>query len=146
MMPRTLTRPVLAAALSLACLPAIACGINVAPLSFGSINPLDRIDTDSVTVVTVTCPADTPFSMAASAGNGSYVERRMTSGSSWLAYQLYVEASRTLIWGDGTAGTGVISGNAGTAGVATNVYGRVPAQPLAVPGAYNDTLVVTVTY
>ena len=146
MKPRAIAIKATAAALVLACLPAEACDVEVAPLSFGSINPLDRMDSDSATVLTVTCPSDTSFSAAASAGNGTFAERRMTSGSSALAYQLYVEASRSLVWGDGTAGTSVISGSAGPAGATSNVFGRVPAQPFAVPGAYGDTLVVTITY
>jgi spore coat protein U-like protein len=66
-----------------------------------------------------------------------------------LAYQLYVDAARTQIWGDGTSGTSPITG---TLTVASNgsvtqsfyVYGRVAGgQNSAEAGSYLDTLVVT---
>lgn len=126
--------------------PALACTVDVAPLSFGSVNPLDGVDTDSVTTLSVTCPSDTAYAATVNAGPGGFSDRRMTGAQGSLGYQLYTEASRSLIWGDGSAGTNAIAGTAGTAGETHNLYGRVPAQPLAVPGSYSDTLLVTITY
>lgn len=138
--------PLLALLALLGAGPAAACTIDIAALSFGSIDPLANAASDSVTTFTVTCPVDTAYSATVTAGAGSYADRRMTSAGGTLDYQLYTEASRSLVWGDGSAGTSVISGSAGPAGVTRSLYGRVPAQPMAIPGSYSDTLLVTVTY
>lgn len=127
-------------------IPAYACTVEVAPLAFGSINPLDASDSDSVTTLSVVCPSDTPYTATVNAGTGSFTTRHMTGAQGSLDYQLYTEASRSLIWGDGSAGTNSIAGTAGTTGDTHNLYGRVPAQAQAVPGSYSDTLLVTITY
>jgi spore coat protein U-like protein len=125
---------------------AFACNVDVAPLSFGSINALDARDTDSTTTITVTCPAATAYTATASSGSGSFTGRQMTAPQGRLDYQLYTEASRSLVWGDGSAGTNTVSGTADPIGDTQTVYGRVPAQPLAVPGTYADTILVTISY
>lgn len=126
--------------------PSAACTVDVAPMAFGSIDPIANADTDSVTTLTVTCPADTAYSATVSAGAGTYADRRMTGAQGALSYQIHTEASRSLVWGDGSGGTTALSGTAGPAGETRNLYGRVPAQPMAIPGSYSDTLLVTVTY
>jgi spore coat protein U-like protein len=126
--------------------PALACNVDVAPLSFGTINALEIHDTDSTTTITVTCPAATTYTATAGAGTGSYAERQMTAAQGHLDYQLYTEASRSLVWGDGSAGTNTLAGTAGPTGDTQTVYGRVPAQPLAIPGTYADTILVTISY
>lgn len=126
--------------------PAFACTVDVSPLLFGNINPLDGVDVDSATTLSVTCPSDTAYVATANAGTGSYTDRRMNGSQGNLAYQLYTEASRTLVWGDGSAGTNAIAGTAGAAGTMHNIYGRIPSQPMAVPGSYSDTLLITISY
>ncbi|QKT04336.1 spore coat protein U domain-containing protein [Ectothiorhodospiraceae bacterium 2226] len=50
-------------------------------------------------------------------GRGQYLERRMVSERATLAHNLYVDAGRTVIWGDGNGGTGAASGTTGEAPV-----------------------------
>ncbi|HZH44210.1 MAG TPA: spore coat U domain-containing protein [Lysobacter sp.] len=127
-------------------LHAAACGVSVTPLTFGTINPLDRVPVESVATVTVSCPGAAAYTVSASAGGGEFVERRMSNGANALAYQLYTDPGHSQVWGDGSTGTAVISGLGDAGGSVHHVYGRVPAQPLAVPGAYADVLTVVVTY
>jgi spore coat protein U-like protein len=127
-------------------IPALACTVEVASLAFGNIDPLDGFDTDSVTTLTVSCPVDTQYSASVSAGSGTFADRHMGDGIHTLNYQLFTEASRSLVWGDGSAGTNVIQGTAGSTGASHSIYGHVPAQPYAVPATYSDTLLVTITY
>src|SRR5687768_9685364 len=107
----------MAAAVLLAASPAAeACNVSASPLSFGAIDPLEQRDTDSTGTITVTCPALTPYSISINTGSGSFSERRMTDGSNTLRYQVYTDASRSVIWGDGTGGSTVLAGEAGTSG------------------------------
>ena len=48
-----------------------------------------------------------------------------------LAYNLYREASRSIIWGDGTGGSAVGSGT----GATHTVYGRIPSRQNVYAGS-----------
>jgi spore coat protein U-like protein len=68
-----------------------------------------------------------------------------------LQYNLYTTAALATIFGDGTGGTGTVAGTG--LGVASansvQVFGQLPdnaTNQAAVPGAYSDTITVTVTY
>lgn len=69
-----------------------------------------------------------------------------------LAYNLYVDAARTIPWGNGLSGTGTISDSykiPGSGAETRNytVYARAPARQLNPGGgSYLDTITVTVTY
>jgi spore coat protein U-like protein len=80
-------------------------------------------------------------------GGGTFAGRRMSSGGAHLSYQLFSTASRSTVWGDGTAGTVTVSGDC-PPGCETSytVYGRIPTKQPAAPGTYIDTIVVTVTF
>jgi spore coat protein U-like protein len=78
----------------------------------------------------------------------------MASGPARLNYNLFQDATRSLIWGNGLSGTRVATagftvgpgvGN-GTRSASFPVYGRVAPQQLVQTGAYSDTIVVTVTF
>jgi spore coat protein U-like protein len=78
-------------------------------------------------------------------------QRLMASGVNTLQYNLFTTVGATTIFGDGTGGTGTGSGTG--AGVATaqnlTVFGQLPdsaTNQAAVPGAYADTITLTVTY
>jgi spore coat protein U-like protein len=135
----------------------VSCTTSAGGVAFGTYPPFSASPTDSTGTVTVTC---TPFlvgllvsyTIALSTGNGgNYASRSMSSGVSTLQYQLYTDSARTTVWGDGSAGTAMISDDYTIAllvPVTRNytVYGRIPALQSASPGAYGDTIVVTVTY
>ena len=139
-------RRTLCAIACMSVMPVFACTVTATSLQFGTIDPLVAADTASTSTITVNCPAPTSYGIALSPGAGSFAERRITSGSSILSYNLYANASFTAIWGDGTASTSVVNGTADSTGTSHVVYGRVPHQPAAVPGAYADSIVVTVSF
>ena len=126
------------------------CTVSTSALSFGNVDPLSGSDVDGSGGITVTCTNGTDWSAAAGVGSGSgatYAARRMSAGSDLLGYNIYTNAGRTTVWGDGTGTTATID-NTGT-GAAQNVtvYGRVPSGQTSVPpGGYSDTVAVTVTY
>lgn len=136
----------IAAGLLLCPAAAMACTVTVTPLAFGSIDPVARMPTESTGTLVVSCPTQTSYTLSIDGGNGTVGDRFMTGAADTLRYQLYTDASLSLVWGDGTAGTVTVAGSAGPADTTHVVYGRVPAQPLAKAGAYTDTLTVTVTF
>lgn len=126
------------------------CTISTSPLNFGSVDTLSGSPVDGTGGITVTCTNGTVWSAAADAGSGSgatFASRRLTQGADTLSYNLYTNAGRTSIWGDGTGST-VTIGNTGTGAAQTvTVYGRIPGSQSSAPaGSYADTVSVTVTY
>jgi spore coat protein U-like protein len=83
-------------------------------------------------------------------GGGTYAMREMTSASGTLDYQLYTDASRTTIWGDGTGGTVTTGFNgqlaAGTTTHSYPVHGAIPARQNVAAGSYSDVITVTLNY
>lgn len=126
--------------------PAFACTVSATSFQFGAIDPLVASPTDSSSTITVDCPSLTAYTIALSAGNGSYAERQMQSGANSLAYNLYTAATYTNIWGDGTGGSSTVAGSADASGTEHSVFGRVPHQATATPGTYSDSIVVTITF
>lgn len=132
-----------------------ACTVSTAPLVFGNYDPTSGAAVDSTGTVTVTCTAVTSISVnytiALGTGlGGSYSPRQMTSGVNALPYNLYTNASRSTVWGDGSGGTSLVS-DGYTLGLLVvtrdyTAYGRIPGSQNVAAGAYADTVVVTVTY
>lgn len=83
-----------------------------------------------------------------STGNaGRFTPRQMTSGRGRLDYNLYIDAARTQIWGDGTAGSSLRTlvpvNNAPTT---LEIFGCIPTRQFVPAGIYSDTIVVTLEY
>jgi len=126
------------------------CTVSTSALAFGNVDTISGSNFDSTGGLSIRCTNGTPWSAAAGVGSGSgasYANRRMTSGANLLNYNIYTAAARTIVWGNGTAGTSPIAGTGTGAVQAVTVYGRVGSGQTSVPaGAYADTVAVTVTY
>lgn len=120
------------------------CSVDAQGVNFGSYDVFNNENTDSTGNIHVACNPSNSFSIALSAGNGSYTSRFMASGANRLTYNLYINANHTSIWGDGTGVTSLLNNN-GTS-VNSTVYGRVPARQNLPAGSYSDTIVVTITF
>ena len=73
----------------------------------------------------------------------------MAFGANMLDYNIYTTPGFTSVWGDGSGGTLTQSFNGSLLSLGSTTftgYGRVPAGQYVVPGGYNDTLTVTVTF
>ena len=119
---------------------------------FGTYNPLGATAQTSASTVSVTCQsavaARVLYTIAlSSGGSGNFGVRGMTG----LRYQLYTDAARTQIWGDGTGGTATVSEgyvlqpNVPTTRTYT-VYSRLFASQRVKPGAYTDMIIARVIY
>jgi len=125
------------------------CLVSATSLDFGSEGVLSA-NVDATNSVDIRCTPGTAWAAALGAGNGvggTIALRRMTGpAGARLDYTIYRNAGRTEVWGDGTSGTFTMTGS-GTGSIQANTsYGRVPAQTTPAPGAYADTIIVTVTY
>lgn len=151
--------PVLVAVLSATPFTAVAadCVVDTsgAAIAFGVYDPLSTVPATGVGTIVVTCssPANkipVTFSLG-TGGSGGYFPRRMASGSNRLDYNLYTDAARSIVFGNGTGGTQIVGSSTSPIGggsfrANTQVYGAIPAQQDAAFGQYSDTIQVTVTF
>ena len=131
------------------------CLVAATPVSFGTFSGA-RIDTTAT--ITLLCQGNgnnNPYSVALSQGiSNSFVDRFMIHGlADELQYNLYVDATRTTIWGNGQGETRLQAGQLdfpgginSTAAARLTVYARLPAQRMQTPGTYADQIIVTVTF
>ena len=126
------------------------CSVSTTALAFGNVNVTSGSNYDSTGSIQVTCTNGTGWSAAADIGGGSgasFASRRMTFGANLLSYNIFTDAGRTTVWGDGTGSTAAISSSGTGAAQNVTVYGRVGSGQTTVPaGGYADTVNVTVTY
>lgn len=117
--------------------------LTVSTLAFGNYDVYNAAPTDSAGTIGYSCPPPTvPFvsiDAGLAFGNGT---RRMTlaSGGEWLAYEVYFDAARTVVWG--ATPIAVPAGNALT----VPYYARAFALQDVSVGAYSDTLIVTFNF
>ncbi len=129
-----------------------ACTVTTTGASFGSYNTLSTTALDTTGQITISCTnflQVVTVDIGRSSYSGTFNPRQMqlATGSDLMNYNLYTNATRTNIWGDGTGGTSnvirlVFRNNP----VTLTAYGRIPASQDISTGAYSDTLVVTITY
>jgi spore coat protein U-like protein len=137
------------------------CTALASGVAFGVYDPLAAAPDDSTASMTVVCAYvsggtdQVGYRVSLSTGDsGTYSARTMHAGSSALNYNLYSDAGRTAVWGDGSNGTTVMSdsftvgpgvGNSLRIDTRT-IYGRMPARQDALDGSYADTIVVTLEF
>lgn len=140
----------------------ISCGTQLSPavLAFGTYSPLAPGGIAMLLgeiVISCTNTRTNPTESikvraAISAGaSGSTAQRQMVSASSPvpLLYNLFQDAGYTTVWTDSLGGSGIDLNvpRGGSAQMKLPVFGRVPASQSGVrPGAYVDSLVLTVRY
>lgn len=123
-----------------------------AELAFGSYSPIDAFPVDSAGAIGILCNPATEglIRIDLSPGNGSYASRIMIFGAEQLRYNLYLDSARTIVWGDGTGGTGhlTLTKQKGSWLLELpTIYGRIPpGQDVAAGGPYSDTITVTVNW
>ena len=144
---RLLFLAALAAAPSLA-LAQASCNFAVgSALAFGPYDPFATSPRDAASALVYRCPPGQSVRISLDRGlSGSFASREMRQGSESLLYNMYLDAARTVVWGDGTGGTSTGPGVAvrGPGGTTVAwVFGRIPAAQDAVAGAFGDTIRVT---
>jgi len=133
---------------------AFKCSATTTPLNFSNYDVFSTLPLDSTGNVTISCtnPEAKPVQVEvtiSSGSSGSFNPRQMAlaGASDRMNYYLFLDASKTTIWGDGTGGTATF-----TSTVVRNptvnavIYGRVPARQNLRAGVYSDTLLITVIW
>jgi spore coat protein U-like protein len=127
-----------------------ACTISATSVNFGSYNVFNGSPTDSTGTVTYRCNGSAHnITIGLTQGAGaSFNQRQMQKGSESLTYNLFVDASRTNIWGDGTGGTAVYSSAnpPNNTNVNLTVYGRVTAGQDVSAGTFSDTVTAVINF
>ena len=142
----------------------ITCEVSASSTAFGNYNPAATQDVQVTGNINVSCTRSglldlTPsisYTIALSAGqSNNYTVRYMSYLSSHLNYDLYRNSARTLIWGNGTGGSSTQAGTINfplldlistTQDQDHTVYGTLFKNQYVRPGAYTDSITVTVTY
>lgn len=130
------------------------CTISTTAVAFGEYDP---VVTNASTVldatgkVSVTCTNGAPSLITLGQGpdpdaasTDAAPVRRMKSGSNYLSYQLYSEATHTTVWGNDATSDVPNTGTGANQDI--TVYGRVPAGQNVPTGNYTDTVVATITF
>ena len=132
--------------------PGPTLSISVGPLNFGQFHGSGTFAAQSV--LRVRAPAGAACEVTAGAGqNASGGSRNIQrlGGRELIPYELYKDSACTIPWGDsdtdGTfpGGSGLLFQGTGRNEVIT-IYARLVVGPRLPPGAYGDSLVVTVHF
>ena len=131
-----------------------ACTVAATALAFGNYTPTAG-NVVNTSTISIACTSGTPYTMTVGPGSttgGTITQRLMTNGTQTLQYNLYTSNTYATLLGDGTtSGSSKVTGTgAGLASLATTtVYGQLPdiaANQAVPPGAYTDTVTVSVAY
>lgn len=119
-------------------------------IDFGSHVRNSGAPVSAMGTLTVNCTDGTDYTIGLNEGQNatstiaSADNRRMTSGTDFVAYGLYRDASHLEFWGN-EAGTNTLPGTGTATAQDITVYGRVPSTDVP-PGSYTDIVTATITY
>ena len=125
------------------------CSISATSVSFGSYDVFASTPTDTTGTVSFTCSGNADVTITLSKGaSSSYNPRTLNGGADTLNYNLYKDAARTTVWGDGTGSTSTHTQTNVPNNTAQNltIYGRIPASQDVRAGTYNDSVTVTIDF
>jgi spore coat protein U-like protein len=129
---------------------AATCSITATPAAFGAYDVFSATPTDTTGSVSFNCNGAHNIVITLSKGSSStFTPRNMTGASSdVLNYNLYLDAARTTIWGDGTSPTSTytIANPANNTPIAVTIYGRIPAAQDVSAGTYTDTVTAIINF
>jgi spore coat protein U-like protein len=145
-------------------LAAESCNVTATGVNFGVYEPSSATPVNGQGSMTVSCTGNQlPVKVTLTAGgSGSYATRQMNNGTNLLYYNLYLNAARNIIFGDGSGGSQSVTCTTGaaTSGIACTgsnpggadrifvlpIYGTINASQNAALGVYNDTIFYTLTF
>jgi spore coat protein U-like protein len=140
-----------AGALGAAATAEAACTISTTAVNFGTYNVFSASPDNATGQVTYRCTAPRPPLVTIQLDKGgapTFNPRQMRMGSEILNYNLYLDSTRTTIWGDGTGGsqTYTRSNPPLNQNINLNVFGRIPAGQDVSAGSYGATVTATIFF
>lgn len=129
-----------------------ACSLStLAPVAFGTYDVFSTAPLDTTGAVVYRC-ANTDHNITITLDKGgasSYTGRSLFNGTEPLYYNLFLDAARTAIWGDGSGGSQVFfikNPQSNNTNLSIPIFGRVPAKQSVSTGDYTDSITVTMTF
>jgi len=127
------------------------CSISSTSIVFGNYDTASPVPLDSVGNIVYRCGnQDHDITISLDRGGApSFSQRRMLKGTEPLFYNLYLDAARTIIWGDGTGGTQayfIHNPQGNNQNIIIPVFGRIPGSQNVSVGSYGNTIVVTLNF
>jgi len=125
-----------------------SCTVTAGDLAFGTYDPFSATPLDATSSIDVLCTTSTTYDVGLDEGVGAgatVASRKMTSSGNLLNYTVYSDAGRTTVWGD-TIATDTVAGTGTGSTQNLTAYGRVFALQSQPPGAYQDTVTVTISF
>jgi spore coat protein U-like protein len=128
-----------------------ACTINITAVAFGTYNVFSGSADDATGRITYRCTAPRPPLVRIELDKGgapTFNPRQMRRSSETLNYNLYLDSTRSTIWGDGTGGTQTYTRALPppNQNINVNVYGRIPPGQDVSAGSYTATVTATIFF
>jgi spore coat protein U-like protein len=131
---------------------AATCSITTTPVAFGTYDVFSSVPTDTTGLVSFSCDGSAVnivITLNKGGGSGAnFSRRRLTGPSDALDYNLYLDAARSTVWGDGTGSTSTYTNASPPNNRAINVtiYGRISAGQDVSAGTYADTVTAIINF
>jgi spore coat protein U-like protein len=126
------------------------CTVGTTSLQFGIYDVFASSPNDSTATIVLSCQGNArDVRIAISRGTApTFGSRRMWKGSERLFFNVFRDAARTAVWGDGTGGSQVeiVDQVRNNDPYPVTVYGRVPAGQDVSAGSYTDSVTVTIDF
>lgn len=121
---------------------------SAVPVSFGIYDVYAAAANNAgVGSITINCSGGGgPFNVALSTGQSlTYAMRVMNSGANKLNYNLYTSAGRSVVWGDGSGVSQVMTVARNTQ-TRLDIFGQIPPLQDVAVGSYSDIIIATVNF
>ena len=129
---------------------AAQCSISATSVAFGSYNVFSSAPVDSTGTIVYRCSgnADGVLIAMTKGQSETFLPRALGKGNEDLAYNLFRDAARTVVWGDFSSGTSayIQIDPPNNQNVTLTVYGRIPPGQDVSAGSYSDTVTVVVLF
>jgi spore coat protein U-like protein len=127
---------------------AASCNATMTTFSFGRFSPLTQTGRLAQSFVSFNCPYPVAEIDLSPGISGEFAARSMTSDrdrQASIAYNIYLDAGRTIIFGDGAGGSSAYVPAQGIARGSFPIYAEIAlGQSTVVSSDYTDTLSITV--
>jgi spore coat protein U-like protein len=129
---------------------AAQCSVAATSVVFGTYNVFSSSPVDSTGTIVLRCNGGARNVLIAITKGQSltFVPRQLAKATEKLAYNLFLDAARTSVWGDFSGGTsGHIEANPpNNQDLVVTVYGRIPPGQDISAGSYSDSVTVVVNF
>ena len=128
-----------------------ACTITTTAVNFGTYDVFSASADDATGLIRFRCTGPPTPSVTIQLDKGgapSFTPRQLRMGGEILNYTLYLDSTRTTIWGDGTGGSqAYVQANPPNGGnIDLTVYGRIPPGQDVSAGTYSSTVTATIFF